>query len=216
MLTGHLHLRILSTYYISSDISAPVHFNQWRLKDLPICETDSRITGPTRGYKTLHRPAASIIPGKTFAWIRLQIWEHLLVSTNAVTPRYSVCYDCGHKPDSERRAGQHKDDCIWDPQLSLHLYPQILRSCRLFYEEGIDLLYTKEQIYQHVRRRRRNSGLFLPGYWRRQRALHTKLYFTLDLGPNYAKSSARISKPCPALKASPSKDLTSRRSPNTT
>jgi hypothetical protein len=77
--------------------------------------------------------------------LRLQIWKHLLVSSNTVTPRYRVCYDCGRKRDSERRAAQHTYDCVWDPQLSLNLYPNILQTCQTFYEDGIDLLYTKNR-----------------------------------------------------------------------
>ena len=78
--------------------------------------------------------------------LRLKIWELLLVSPTTVTPRYRACGDCGRKPDSQtQRAGKHIGDCIWDPRLYLNLYPDILQTCRLFYEEGIDLLYAKNR-----------------------------------------------------------------------
>jgi hypothetical protein len=75
--------------------------------------------------------------------VRLQIWKYLLVSTKIVTPRYRICNNCVGKTDNERRAAQHTYECIWDPRLSLDLYPNILQTCRLFYEEGVYLLYTK-------------------------------------------------------------------------
>jgi hypothetical protein len=40
------------------------------------------------------QPQSSL--GRLSPEIRLQIWEHLLVSTNAVTPRYRVCYESIH------------------------------------------------------------------------------------------------------------------------
>ncbi|PVH68674.1 hypothetical protein DL98DRAFT_522616 [Cadophora sp. DSE1049] len=95
--------------------------------------------------------------------LRLLIWKHLLVSTSPITPRYTVCDTCcRHKSDDERRShhksdnerlshllsdderrlAQRMSDCIWNPLLSLNIYPNILRTCRLFHMEGIDLLYS--------------------------------------------------------------------------
>ncbi|PVH70830.1 hypothetical protein DL98DRAFT_123289 [Cadophora sp. DSE1049] len=85
--------------------------------------------------------------------LRLLIWKHLLVSTSPITPRYTVCDTCcRHKSDDERRShhlsnderrlAQRMSDCIWNPRLSLNICPNILRTCRLFHMEGIDLLYT--------------------------------------------------------------------------
>jgi hypothetical protein len=77
--------------------------------------------------------------------LRLHIWEHLLVSPNTITPWYSVCQECVEKPENRQQATRHTSHCIYDHQLSLNLYPNILQTCRLCHKEGRDLLYSKNR-----------------------------------------------------------------------
>jgi len=119
---------------------ASTHANIDRiLSPQPVALKTRSTTQPELQQRSSTPPSLQTLPAE----LRWEIWKHLLVCNDEVTPRYRVCSEC---PDrTAQHTGDHDGECIWDPQSALNLYPNILQTCRLFYTEGVHLLYTKNR-----------------------------------------------------------------------